>query len=275
MDILERMNQENKAEGGFVFVSHSHEDIAEVRKLRNALEQAGFEPLCFYLKCMDKCMEDPALQAELKSLLRREIDAREWFVYVNSRHSRNSSWVQYERECVAKAGTKKVYQMNLEEQDSVEQMAKKILKNLRIFMSYAHKDTPIAHRIKQKLMEKDYRVFLAEDITAGCEWVATIASTILEAAKSGCVLALLTENSVKSPSVMREIEFAIEKGGNVIPVLLGEVILPDKLGFLLWKRQMYQLPADPSDTELEEMVQWLGQNIANEKSKIKKKKEKC
>lgn len=262
MDILERMNQENKAEGGFVFVSHSHEDIAEVRKLRNALEQAGFEPLCFYLKCMDKCMEDPALQAELKSLLRREIDAREWFVYVNSRNSRKSDWVQYERECVAKAGTKKVFQMNLEEQDSVEQMAKKILKNLRIFMSYSHKDTPVAHRIKQKLLEKDYKVFLEEDIATGCEWVATIASTILEAAKSGCVLALLTENSVKSPSVMREIEFAIEKGGNVIPVLLGEVTLPDKLGFLLWKRQMYQLPADPSDIELEKMVQWLGQNIA-------------
>ena len=261
MDILERMNQENKAEGGFVFVSHSHADIAEVRKLRNALEQAGFEPLCFYLKCMDKCMEDPALQAELKSLLRREIDAREWFVYVNSRHSQNSSWVQYERECVEKAGGKKVFQMNLEEKDSVEQVTRKILKNLRIFISYSHKDAPVAYRIKQKLLEKDYRVFLDEDVEIGCNWVETIAEAIVEASQSGCVLALLTENSVKSPSVMREIEFALEKNGNVIPVRFGEVTLPDKLAFLLWKRQMYQLPADPSDTELETLVQWLGQRI--------------
>ena len=107
MDILERMSRENKAEGGFVFVSHSHADIAQVRQLRNALEQAGFEPLCFYLKCMDKCEEDPALREELRSLLLREIDAREWFVYVNSKHSENSSWVQYERDCVAKSGNKK------------------------------------------------------------------------------------------------------------------------------------------------------------------------
>lgn len=245
-------------------MSHSHADIAEVRKLRNALEQAGFEPLCFYLKCMDKCMEDPALQAELRSLLRREIDAREWFVYVNSQHSRNSSWVQFERECVERDGRKKVFQMNLEQQDSVEQVAAKILRNLRIFMSYAHKDTPIARRIKQKLLEKDYRVFLEEDITVGCNWAPSIANVIVEASQTGCVLALLSENAVQSPSVRREIEFALEEGGNVVPVLLGDVSLPPVLRLLLGNRQMYQLPDNPSNSEIEEMVQWLGQNIAKE-----------
>ena len=262
MDILERMNRENKAEGGFVFVSHSHEDIVEVRKLRNALEQSGFEPLCFYLKCMDKCMEDPALQEELRSLLRREIDAREWFVYVNSVHSRQSAWVQFERDCVERDGTKKVFQMNLEQQDSADKIAEKILRNLRIFMSYAHKDEPVARRIKKKLLEKDYRVFLEEDVLVGKNWAGVIANAIVEASKAGCVLALLSENTVKSHHVMDEIEFAIQSGGNVVPVLLGEFSLPPSLFFLIGTRLMYRLPACPSDEDLEEMIERIGRSIA-------------
>ena len=261
MDILERMNRENKAKGGFVFVSHSHEDIAEVRKLRNSLEQAGFEPLCFYLKCMDKCEEDFALKEELRSLLRREIDAREWFIYVNSKYAKNSSWVQYERECVAKNGTKKVFQMNLDEKDAAEKMAEKVLRNLRIFMSYSYKDKPVASRMEKKLLEKDYRVFLEEEIVMGKNWRGTIANAVMEASKSGCVLALLSENAVKSENVKREIYFALENKGNVIPVLLGDVALPDVLRMLLHGRQMYRLPACPSDEDLEEMIQWMGRNI--------------
>ena len=29
-------------EGGYVFLSHSHKDISEVRKIRNDLEEKGF-----------------------------------------------------------------------------------------------------------------------------------------------------------------------------------------------------------------------------------------
>jgi len=39
-------------EGGYVFISHSHQDIEKVRKIRNEMEDQGFEPLCFYLKCL-------------------------------------------------------------------------------------------------------------------------------------------------------------------------------------------------------------------------------
>ena len=44
-------NAEYKPEG-YVFISHSHQDIRKVRQIRNAMEEAGFEPLCFYLKCL-------------------------------------------------------------------------------------------------------------------------------------------------------------------------------------------------------------------------------
>ena len=37
---------------GYIFLSHSHKDINKVRQIRNQLEEEGFEPLCFYLKCL-------------------------------------------------------------------------------------------------------------------------------------------------------------------------------------------------------------------------------
>ena len=40
--------------GGYVFISHSHKDIEKVRILRNVMEENGFEPLCFFLKCLTK-----------------------------------------------------------------------------------------------------------------------------------------------------------------------------------------------------------------------------
>ena len=67
----------NKTNGGYIFISHSHNDIEKVRKIRNLLEKDGFEPLCFYLKCLSNANE-------IEDLIKREIDAREWFIFVNS-----------------------------------------------------------------------------------------------------------------------------------------------------------------------------------------------
>lgn len=37
--------------GGWIFIFHSHLDIDIVRRIRNKLEDRGFEPLMFFLKC--------------------------------------------------------------------------------------------------------------------------------------------------------------------------------------------------------------------------------
>ena len=75
--------------GGWVFISHSHQDIDKVRKVRNHLERLGFEPLMFYLKCLSD--ED-----EIEELIKREIDEREWFIYADSPMARSSKWVRAE-----------------------------------------------------------------------------------------------------------------------------------------------------------------------------------
>lgn len=61
-----------------------------MRVIRDALEREGHNPLMFFLKCL----EDES--SELPELLRREIEARTWFVLCDSPHSRSSRWVQEE-----------------------------------------------------------------------------------------------------------------------------------------------------------------------------------
>ena len=36
-----------------VFLSHSSKDISKIRQIRNILEALDYEPLMFYLKCLD------------------------------------------------------------------------------------------------------------------------------------------------------------------------------------------------------------------------------
>ncbi len=245
-----------KTEGGYIFISHSHNDIEKVRQIRNGLEESGFEPLCFYLKCLEDA-------TEIEDLIKREIDAREWFVFVDSDNSRKSDWVQLERDYINSTDSKKIINVNIHSADAVKNVIAKILKNLRIYFSYSHKDKIIADRMIKKLREKDYLVFSDDGITVGANWVEEIANQIVEASKEGCVIALITENSVKSHTVLDELYFASEIGGNVIPIVLGNVELSPGLKFTLGRKQMYFLSENPTDEELDKVINNIGYNIIN------------
>jgi hypothetical protein len=47
------MKEDDVEEGAWVFVSHSTKDFERVRLVRNALEDSGFRPILFYLKCLE------------------------------------------------------------------------------------------------------------------------------------------------------------------------------------------------------------------------------
>ena len=81
----------------WLFVSHSHKDLDTVRFVRNILEEYRFNPLLFYLKCIDD-------DDELDSLIKREIDSRPYFLLCNSKNARNSRWVKEEVEYITKTG---------------------------------------------------------------------------------------------------------------------------------------------------------------------------
>ena len=80
----------NKA---WVFLSHSTIDYENVRRLRNLLENNGFRPIMFYLRCLEQNHKDD----ELKSLLIREIDARNRFILCKSKNTNPPhGWVEFE-----------------------------------------------------------------------------------------------------------------------------------------------------------------------------------
>jgi len=86
-----------------VFLSHSHKDIEKVRKLRDILEYLECEPLLFYLKCLDD--DDD----ELQSFIKREIEARNIFLYCKSQNAENSSWVQKELDYIKSFDSNRLY----------------------------------------------------------------------------------------------------------------------------------------------------------------------
>ena len=110
--------------GGYVFISHSHGDIVKVRRIRNAMEAEGYEPLCFYLKCLTDA-------DEIEGLIKREIDARDWFVYVDSENARKSKWVKKERAYISQCPGKKIITVNLDGDLQPESIASKVMNSMR------------------------------------------------------------------------------------------------------------------------------------------------
>ena len=90
----------------YIYFSHSGNDIAKVRRVRDYLEERSFEPILFNLKCLTDT-------DELPDLAKREIEARKWFLYLESADARRSSRVQEEVRYAGKAG-KRIFRLNLE-----------------------------------------------------------------------------------------------------------------------------------------------------------------
>lgn len=244
----------NKAKGGYIFLSHSHDDIEKVREIRNTLEKDGFEPLCFYLKCLED-------DNEIADLIKREIDAREWFVFVDSENARKSRWVTMEREYITRTNSKKIITVDVNDTAAVSAALQKITHNLRIFLSYSRRDYAVAKKLRAKLQKKDYLVYWDSDFETGANWAESTANQILQASREGCVIALLSEASVKSYVVTQEILYACQAGGNIIAVVLGDVKLPPAVEMLLGTRPTFRLSENPTDEEMDRMIDGIGRAI--------------
>ena len=81
-----------------VFISHSSKDWDKVRLIRNYIEEQGDSPLLFYLKCFDHNPMSTQDLSDLKSLISREIDARDKFLLCDGINAQNSEFVKWEIE---------------------------------------------------------------------------------------------------------------------------------------------------------------------------------
>ncbi len=142
-----------------VFLSHSSKDIAKVRQIRDILEALDYEPLLFYLKCLDDDNEN------LETFIKKEIEARNIFIYCKSEHSEKSVWVQKELEYIKSFDSKRLFtiDISLPFRDTIVQLLQSItsiIKKNRVFISCSHSspDKEFAEYLKNLLTEHNYDV---------------------------------------------------------------------------------------------------------------------
>ena len=236
------------AKGGWIFISHSHQDVALVRKIRNHLEKLGFEPLMFYLKCLSD-------ENEIETLIKREIDEREWFIYADSPNARESKWVKTEREHIEKTVGKKIFVINLQSNiDEQLRQIEHIARQMKVYISYSRKDVNLFHALKEKLAQKDMLVLSDEDVQIGDNWLGSISTNISSACRDGFVLLLVTESSCKSPFIVEEIKRAKEENGKIVPIYVGNGTLHPDLIALIGDVQGVHINDNPSSEEIDKIA---------------------
>ena len=246
-----------EGEGGYVFVSHSHLDLKEVRQVRNFLETNGIEPILFYLRSMEGCDEE-RLEL-LRKLIYEEIDSREFFLYLDSDNAKKSQWVQEEIRYVSETAPEKLIVLPLASGiEETEKRLKKLLRRMRVFISYSRVDTPLVERLQKVLVERDFRVYTNENtMTANDSWAKQMKKTINDIAKEGSVIVLLTERSIRSQYVKRELLYALKRKAMVLPVIVGDINLTDSGLEFLKTHTHFHLQDVNSEEELVELAEGL------------------
>ena len=183
--------------GGWVFLSHSHLDIDIVRQIRNKLEKMGFNPLTFYLKCLND-------DDEIEELIKREIREREWFIFVNSRNARNSRWVETERDYIEEIGGKNVCVINTNSAETeIDQILNHLADHMLINIVYSENDHLYAEQAEQILLLHDFSVR-----RIGLNVPLQDPSQIREIMENGngFFMFILTEQNIPSLSCLAELD---------------------------------------------------------------------
>lgn len=140
-----------------IFLSHSHRDIEKIRKIRNLLELLNDDPIMFYLKCLD----DNA--TELEDFIKREIDARNIFIYCKSQNAESSKWVQMELDYISKTRKNRIYTIDIEdgfENNIVDILFRisNLIKKNTVLIYVADNDMSFAEELKKQCRDRGFKV---------------------------------------------------------------------------------------------------------------------
>ncbi len=224
------MKEDDIEEGFWVFVSHSTKDFERVRLVRNALEDSGFRPILFYLKCLEN-------ENEVNDLLKREIDARKRFILCDSPNAQASKFVQSEVDYIRSKN--RMYeiidlsQVNLDSQDAekeVLELIRPFRRRTNVFLCYAHEDQNLAKFVKDYLTLQGFNV---NDISLfdtqewyrnfGSleKWTEAIRQQVIATLENGYFLYLI--GGSQSYFIQEELQCAYEFAPNMIlPVIIDK-----------------------------------------------------
>ena len=186
-----------------IFLSHSSKDIDKVRKIRDILEAMEYEPLLFHMKCLDDDND------QLEEFIKKEIDARNIFVYCKSENSQASIWVQKELAYIKESSGKRLYEIDIEKPLGITLVSflhslAEIVKNNKVFISCSHKDKIISDIVTNYLEKSGYDVIRYN--TFSIEEVEKHERDIRSIAENGIFLPIITGNFINSVYCMSEIE---------------------------------------------------------------------
>ena len=231
---------------GWVFLSHSNADFEQVRQIRNKLEDQGFRPIAFFLKCLTD-------GDELDNLIKREIEARRWFMFVDSENSRNSKWAKAERAYAESIG-KTVYTVGVTD---YREKLNSFMKRATVFMSYSQKDRDMAGLIRAKLSDNDFRVWLDEVVYFTPKWKQEMKNQIDNA---GLCLLLISNRAVESHHVRVESYRAYSECRPVIAIMVGDVELANGLEDFLPFVPQFRISEKPTEEELDALIEYIAKN---------------
>lgn len=213
---------EDNFKGAWVFISHSNKDFAKVRRVRNEFEESGHRPILFFLKSMDDDL-DRALY-----LIKREIDAREWFMLCDSENAKDSKIVQEEVKYIESLKDKVNERLDL--RAPWEEQKKKIHAlaiRSTVFIASAESDDEIAKAIRRRLLEQGFGVFDPYSPGSSDDWLSRMSVEIPEAVERGFFLFLLSPEAIRSIFVKDQINVALHlkmqqdtKASNILPIIV-------------------------------------------------------
>jgi len=252
------MSKEIQNQGAWIFLSHSHKDLEEVRFVRNAFEEMGHNPLMFFLKCLDD-------DSELDDLIRREIEARSWFVLCNSDNAKDSKWVQKEIEMIKSLKGKVFDTINLDEDPNKQlELIEEFSKRVTVFISYHLADREIAQKISDILTDNDFGVYDSQLLYSSQDRRNAIDLSV----KKGFFLVLLSPKALGAREINLEIRAALKKlneeinewkTSSIIPISL---INPNEISkylatYELWTHKFWDFSRGDMDENMAKLIEFL------------------
>lgn len=140
-----------------IFLSHSHKDIDKIRKVRDLFELVDCDPIMFYLKCLDDGT------TELEDFIKKEIEARNVFIYCKSRNAESSKWVQMELDYIRSLDKNRIYTIDIENgfEDNIVQILVNIsnlIKKNTILIYVSDNHLSYAEKLKEQCIKHGYKV---------------------------------------------------------------------------------------------------------------------
>jgi|SRR5215207_5198952 len=131
---------------------------------------------------------------------------------------------------------------------------------MKVFISYNHKDAPLARRVADALEQAGLDIWDAErEIVPGDNWAKKVAEGLEE---SDAMVVLLTPEALASKVIHREIEYALSVksfSGRLIPVLVGspEGFPEDSVPWILRRLNLIRLPEQGREDSIQQIAQAL------------------